>query len=198
MLIESPTSKIERIKNVSYEGDFGTIIGIATTSIVGIPTGIEFTFYIPSDSYVRNSIINNLTITSTGISGIQTGYYFVIRNSNVGYGLTSLRTDFTSIGVGTQFIDNVYQAAKVSTGQTSVVGVGTTNIVKVVVNVSNFNSIGTSFTNGYYGDFSWGRISVPTRKKPTDFYSYYSNGISGIETSPVVRRKNPLKYFGYL
>ena len=198
VLIESPTSRIERIKNVSYEGDFGTIVGISTTSLVGIPTGIEFTFYVSSDSYVRDSTINSSTITSTGISGIQTGYYFVVRNSNVGYGLTSLRNDLTVIGIGSEFVDNVYQAAKVSIAQTSVTGVGTTNIVKVVVNVSNFNSIGTSFSNGYYGDFSWGKISIPIRKNPTDFYAYAENGISGIETSPVVRRKNPLKYFGYL
>jgi hypothetical protein len=198
VLIESPTSKIERIKNVSYEGDFGTIVGISTTSLVGIPTGIEFTLYVPSDSYVRNSIINNSTITSTGISGIQTGYYFVVKNSNIGYGVTSLRTDFTVIGIGSEFVDNVYQAAQVSVAQTSIAGVGTTNVVKVVVNVSDFSSIGTSFNSDYCGDFSWGRISIPTRKTPTDFYSYSNTGISGIETSPVVRRKNPLKYFGYL
>jgi len=199
VLIESPTSKLERIKTLSYEGDFGTIVGISTTSLVGIPTGIEFTLYVPSDSYVRNSIINTSTITSTGISGIQTGYYFVVRNSNVGYGLTSLRNDFTVIGIGSQFVDNIYQAAKVSVAQTSIVGVGTTNIVKVVVNVSNFSSIGTSFNdNNYYGDFSWGKISMATRKNPVDFYAYSENGVSGIDTSPIVRRKNPLKYFGYL
>jgi len=197
VIIESPISKVERIKNVSYEGDFGSIVGISTTSVVGIPTGIEFTLYVPSDSYVRNSIINNSTITSTGISGIQTGYYFVVKNSNVGYGLTSLRTDLTTIGVGTQFVDNVYQAAQVSVAQTSVTGVGTTNVVKVVVNVSDFSSIGTSFNNEYYGDFSWGRISIPTRKNPKNFYAYSENGISGIDTSSIVRRKNPLKYFGY-
>ncbi len=177
VIIESPISKVERIKNVSYEGDFGSIVGISTTSVVGIPTGIEFTLYVPSDSYVRNSIINNSTITSTGISGIQTGYYFVVKNSNVGYGLTSLRTDLTTIGVGTQFVDNVYQAAQVSVAQTSVTGVGTTNVVKVVVNVSDFSSIGTSFNNEYYGDFSWGRISIPTRKNPKNFYAYSENGI---------------------
>ena len=198
ILIESPTSKIERIKNVSYEGDFGSIVGISTTSLVGIPTGIEFTLYVPSDSYVRNSIINNSTITSTGISGIQTGYYFVVRNSNIGYGVTSLRTDFTVIGVGSEFVDNIYQAAKVSVAQTSITGVGTTNVVKVVVNVSNFTSIGTSYSNNYYGDFSWGKISIPARKHSTDFNAYFENGIVGIETSPLVRRKNPLKYFGYL
>jgi len=41
-------------------------------------------------------------------------------------------------------------------------------------------------------------ISTPTRKTPKNFYAYTENGISGIDTSSIIRRKNPLKYFGYL
>ena len=198
ILIESPIAKIERIKNASYEGDFGSIVGISTISTIDVPIGIEFSFYIPNDSYIRDLSINLSGISTSGLSGIQTGYYFSVKNSNVGNGVTSLRSDYSIIGIGSTFLDNIYQAAQVSIAQTNIVGVGTTNIVKVITNVSDFSSISTSFSIGYYGDFSWGRIEIPNRKNPQDFNSYHINGISGIESSPIIRRKNPLKYNGYL
>jgi len=51
--------------------------------------------------------------------------------------------------------------------------------------------------SSFYGQFSWGKINTPTRKKPLSFNSYNINGISGLSTGAVIQRINPLRYIGY-
>jgi len=195
VLIESPSIKYEIIDKVSYQGDFGVITGIKTTSVGVASTGIVFDFFIPKDSIIRDSSIVKVGIATTGISGIQTGYYFVVRNSNVGKGLTSLNTGGGVVGVGTTFIDNIYQVAAVSIAQTAVAGVGLTNVAKVTVSVSGYNNLtGLGFSD-FYGEYSWGRILTPVRTNPEVFVTYANNG--GISTSPIIQRYNRLKYIGY-
>ena len=43
--------------------------------------------FIPIESYLRDADIVGSAVT---VSGIQTGYYFVVNNSNVGCGVSSL------------------------------------------------------------------------------------------------------------
>ena len=43
-------------------------------------------------------------------SGIKTGYYFVVTDSNNGAGVTSVSGN-TTVGIGTSFIDNIYKVA---------------------------------------------------------------------------------------
>jgi hypothetical protein len=195
VLIEPPQLKYETIDNISYEGDFGIITGIQTTSVGVASTGIVFDLFIPKNSFLRDSDIVKVGIATTGVSGIQTGYYFVVNNSNVGNGLTSLNSSGDIVGVGTTFIDNIYQVASVSIAQTAVSGVGITYVAKVTVSVSDYNNLtGLGFSN-FYGEYSWGRISTPIRKKPEEFVSYAIVG--GISTSPTVQRFNRLKYLNY-
>lgn len=195
VLIESPLLKYETIDKVSYEGDYGVITGINTTSVGVASTGIVFDFYIPNNSIIRDSKIVKVGIATTGISGIQTGYYFVVSNSNVGKGLTSLNSLGSVVGVGTTFIDNVYQVAAVSVAQTAVPGVGITNVTKVTVSVSSYNGLTGLGFSGFYGEYSWGRILTPIRTNPEQFTTYANVG--GISTSPIVQRFNRLKYIGY-
>jgi|694.fasta_scaffold00920_17 hypothetical protein len=196
VLIEYPALNYEKIEDVTYEGDFGIIVGIKTTTVGVASTGIVFDLFVPTDSYLRNTNIN-VGIATTGISGIKTDYYFTVFNSNIGFGITSLDSNSSIVGVGTTCLDNVYKVASVSIASTSVPGVGVTNVSRVVVSVLNYNGLtGTGFSN-FYGEFSWGRISVPTRKNPTIFTAYTRNGISGLSTSPIVQRLNPLRYVGY-
>jgi len=195
VLFESPSVKYEVIDKVSYEGDFGIITGIKTTSVGVASTGIVFDLFIPKDSVLRNSDVVSVGVATTGISGIKTGYYFVVSESNVGKGLTSRNSLGGIVGVGSTFIDNIYQVAAVSIAQTAVAGVGITNVTKVTVSVSGYNGLsGLGFSN-FYGKYSWGRISVPTRKDPQEFTSYANVG--GITTSPIVQRFTRLKYIGY-
>jgi hypothetical protein len=194
ILIESPTFQFENNTVNSFEGDFGIISGISTTSVGVASTAIVFDFVIPKDSFLRNSSITGVTT----ISGIQTGYYFVINNSNVGKGLTSLNSLGSTVGVGSTFLDNVYQVAAVSIAQTSVTGLGVTYVAKVTVSVSAYNGLtGIGFSN-FYGEYSWGRVILGPRIKDNSYNAYTSNGSAGITTGTILQRTNPLKYLNYI
>ena len=197
VLIEFPAPKYEVIDKVSYEGDFGTIIGVKTDSVGLASTALVFDFYIPENSFLRNLDVNNVGISTTGVSGIQTGYYFVVHNSNIGFGLTSLDSNGNVVGVGTTYIDGIYEAISVSFASTECPGVGFTDIVQVTVSVSDYNGLtGLGYSN-FYGEYSWGRIYDISRSKSQSFKSF-RNGFVGISTSPIVRRYEPLKYRDYI
>lgn len=195
VLVESPSLKHETIDQISYEGDFGIIAGIKTTSVGVASTGIVFDFFIPNNSVLRDGKTVKVGVATTGISGIQTGYYFVVSKSNVGKGLTSLNSSGGVVGVGTTFIDNIYQVAAVSIAQTAVPGVGITNVAKVTVSLSGYNGLTGLGFSSFYGEYSWGRISTPIRPMSEQFTTYANTG--GISTSPTVQRYNKLKYIGY-
>jgi len=195
VLIESPKITYESIDSVTYEGDFGIITGVQTTSVGVASTGIIFDFFIPKDSVLRDPSIVKVGIATTGISGIQTGYYFTINNSNIGYGITSLDSFNNIVGVGTSFINNVYQVAAVSIAQTAVPGIGITNVAKVTVSVADYDGLSGFGFSAFYGEYSWGRIETPFRLNPQEFNTYAN--IGGIATSPSVQRFNRLKYNGY-
>ena len=195
VLIEPPKTTYELIDSILYDGDFGIITGVQTTSVGVASTGIVFDLFIPTDSTLRDSAISKVGIATTGISGIQTGYYFTINNSNIGNGLTSLDLSNGIVGVGTSFINNIYQVAAVSIAQTAVPGMGITDVAKVTVSVADYNGLtGVGFSN-FYGEYSWGRISTPFRLDPKEFNTYANVG--GITTSPIVQRFNRLKYLNY-
>ena len=198
VLIEIPSVTREYIEDVAYNGDFGIITGIATTSVGVASTGIVFDLFIPEDSFLRDLEINSVGIATTGVSGIQTGYYFTVFNSNVGNGVTSIDEGNNTIGIGSTFIDNIYKVAAVSIAQTACAGFAQTYVAKVTVSLSEYNGVDTAGLgfSGFYGEYSWGLISATTRSEPKSFASY-NNGIVGITTSPVVQRYNSLKYQNY-
>ena len=198
ILIAPPTITEEKNTIVSYEGDFGIITGIGTTSTSEAPLGLVLDLVIPENSVLRDSNITAYTSTS----GIQTGYYFCVFNSNVGSGVTSLdetnNPETGIIGIGTTFIDNVYRAAAVSTATTSAIGFGVTTVTRVTVSISTNTTLptGLGFSN-FYGEYSWGKVQLSERNK---FYNYEArtlNGFSGIGTGPYIRRTNRLRYQGY-
>jgi len=195
VLIEQPGASgyYEDIENVSYTGDFGIISGINTVSVGVASTGIVFDLFIPTNSYLRDSSIVGSAIT---VSGIQTGYYFVVNRSNVGNGLTSLYQNGSVIGFGTSFIDNVYEVASVSIAQTAVPGVGITAVAKVTVSVKGYNGLSGIGYSNFYGEYSWGRIEASNRIGAKSF-NVYNNALLGISTSPLIERVNPLRYLNY-
>jgi hypothetical protein len=192
VMVSNPSSVFEDITASTIEGDFGIITGVATTSVGVASTGLVFNLYIPQESAMRNNSIVGAAVT---ISGIQTGYYFVLKNSFVGNGITSLDESGSIISIGSSFIDNVYRVADVSITQTFVTGVGTTSVSKVTVSITNNGITGIGFT-GIYGTYSWGKITVLQRASSNEF-TVYNNGLSGISTSPILKRVNPLKYKNY-
>ena len=193
LLIGPPTFPYERNLTYSYQGDFGVITGIKTTS-VGVSTGIVFDLFVPVDSFLRNSTITGVTT----ISGISTGYYFTVYNSNIGSGVTSLDSTGGIVGVGTTFLDNVYQVSSVSIAQTGVPGIGLTYVAKVTVAVSKYNGLSGVGFSGFYGEFSWGRIILGPRGADNNYLAYTNNGFTGIKTGSTITRLNPLKYVNYI
>ena len=194
VLVEPPSLTAEVNTSASYTGDFGGIVGVKTTSVGVASTGFVLDFFIPVDSFLRNTSIVGSAIT---ISGIQTGYYFTVSNSNVGSGVTSLYQDGSTLGIGTQFLDGVFEAAAVSVATTAVAGVGITYVARVTTSVSNLGNISGIGLTEYYGDFSWGRIVLGNRTNAKAFNAYTQNGVTGISTSAKVTRVKPLKHSGY-
>ena len=198
VLIGEPkiSAYVESIKDVTYTGDFGIISGISTTSVGVASTGIVFDLLLPKDSLFRDASIVG---SAMSVSGIAQGYYFVVSNSNVGNGVTSLYQDGTVVGIGTSFIDNVYEVANVSIAQTIGIGIGLTYVAQVTVSVQDYNGLTGLGYSEFFGDYSWGRIATQPRLNGKVFTSYAgdSNGLIGISTSPIIERTNPLKYSDY-
>ena len=189
IIVEEPRQIIETSSDVSYEGDFGIIVGVGTTSV-----GAYFDLFIEEDSYLRDPAINSVGAAITGPSGISTNYYFYVSNSNIGNGLNSLTNLDQPIGIGTTFIDNVYQVNSFNIVQRNVVGVGMTFVSRVNVKVEDNSAlIGISAT-AYYGDYSWGRIYNVSKSGFSTFQAY----APGITTSTIIQRKDPLKFVNYL
>ena len=49
-----------------------------------------------------------------------------------------------------------------------------------------------------FGEFSWGKIVLGDRASAQSFNFYGNDGISGITSSAVVSRTNPLRYNNYI
>lgn len=184
---------------------------------------IVFELYIENDSYLRNTQVVDPKVLST----LSRGDYFRVNNSNLGltgYGITSLNIyNGQNHFIGTNFLDCVYQVSSVSIARTEVyslsVGSGRTDVLQVTVPVESWNQIdipsggpagevdgnvGFGYTyNGYFGDYSWGRIFnyKRTTRKTFELYDDYGSTVNannpGITTTAKVIRTNPLKSEGY-
>jgi len=217
VIVEYPKIIIEKIINVTYEGDFGYISGIAQTTVGAGLTAVAIDFYIDPQSYLRNPNVNSGPQYSTGVSGISTGYFFVISNSNIGLGITSLYNDQSLLSTTDEYFNNIFQVYDLEIKTKNIPGIGNTSIVEVHALTSSeldltlplFDSNITTFDNteftfdsdsnqfNYFGNFSWGRISfdsIRSRRERKNFTSYYENGYSGISSSALVRRTKYLKY----
>ncbi len=178
------TSVVENIKQVSYNGDYGIIVGVGT-SAAGINTTTPALYF---DLRLNRNIYNtgDPAITNTGIG---TGDYFVVKNTVIGNGVTGIKTSSSgpeTVSVGTSFLDNVYYAA-------TVVSVGTTTL-RVFANVNSISGINTSSLSNLFkvGDYSWGSINVSRTSNAKSFTFHNQNGLSGIETSAQVMRASPM------
>lgn len=179
VLISPPSAKYETITNVDAVGDFGVIVGVGTSS-TGVSTTspmIRFNFDSDSSLYVaKYSFIAR--------SGISTGDYFIIKNSCVGRGTTSLYLG-QPIGIGSTFIDNVYRADQV-------INDGISGIVTVHSNVQSISGIGSTSFAGL-GEYSWGKLyNFDNRTSPKEF-KLSNTGLTGVSTAPTISRINALK-----
>ena len=69
---------------------------------------------------------------------------------------------------------------------------------KVTVSVEDLGDITGIGLTEFYGDFSWGKITLGDRTSASAFDAYLTkHGTSGITTGGVVNRVEPLKLVGY-
>ena len=197
VLIEPPAPLIERINaGITFSGDFGTIVGVTTTN-VGVATGLVFQFFIPNDSPFKDA---TLVGTADTVSTIAAGDFFVVSESNIGLGVTSLKPGgVVAVGVGTTCIDNVYEAVSVAQAQKTLPGYGQTTVVNVTVSVLSYNGYDFSSlgVNTHFGNYSFGKIETAGRTSTSPFNSYLDNGLTGLSTSAQLRRTLPLKISNY-
>jgi hypothetical protein len=199
VLISSPPSIVETNSVSSYEGDYGIIVGFGTTTQSSVDKFI-FDFYIPEDSFIRSSSYVGTAVT---ISQIKVNDYFTVYNSNIGSSSTSIISkdvDNNNIAIGTSFIDNVYQVDSSTIIQSNILGIGLTSVNRVYSRVvgSGITNLGIVTTSNYFGEYSWGKISLVSRAESNSFEFYGDSGVSGINTSAIVQRTLPLKYINYL
>ena len=97
----------------------------------------------------------------------------------------------------TTAVDGVYQVESVETRIENVTGIGNTSIVRIFANVDTVG-IGTSVSELNSGNFSWGRIQINGVVTKTELNFYGMNGYSGIDTSGLIVRTNPLKFNNYV
>ena len=109
-LITPPTAVTESDEVGAYLGDDGIIVGFGTEGgAASVDKSLIFDIHIPYSSFMRNASIVGTAVT---LSGIGTGDYFVIKNSYVGFADTTLKSldiEGDIIGIGTEFVDNIYQ-----------------------------------------------------------------------------------------
>lgn len=174
---------VDYIEDISVSGGHGNIIGIGT-STTGIGTDTPMVYFNLKDSGSLGTIS----------SGIESGVYFVVYNSNVGTGLTSIEivdSQQTIIGVGTTFIDNIYRVDSLYDN-----GLGDVIVYCNVLSISGISSYPLTgiATDGYYfGSYSWGRIQGTRISNSKNFTSYSDQGLIGLTTSPTVTRLLPYK-----
>ena len=194
------TSVVEKIEKVSYEGDYGIVVGIGTSAIGINTTGPAIFFEIkpqPDENYGiyhPNGAPAGGENNKISKSGITTGDYFVIENTFMGDGVTGIKTTTSgpeTVSIGNTFLDNVYYASHhVSVGS---------SILRVFANVNSIAGIktagfGTAGIDRFkFGDYSWGSINVTRTSNSKAFTFHNQNGLLGIETSTQVIRSLPLK-----
>ena len=196
-IIELPkfeTEKVTRISNV--EGFVGIITGIKNVSRGGAGRALKF-FY----RAVLRDAEGKLT-TNTGRGGtLKNDYPVLVTGTSVGSGATSVVTTNASgkVGIGTQFVDNIYIVKNVSnTGDN---GEFTANI-----HTDSNTSISGIDTTGFYdgnngtaiplGTISWGRLYGDnlTRSNPLSLEvrgkTLGELSTSGLSTFPTIQRKS--------
>jgi hypothetical protein len=201
VLVAPPSYTEEEVSVVSYSGDSGVIVGFGTTNVGVGTTSLIFDIHIPFDSFLRDTKVAGTAVT---ISSLNANDVFIVKNSNIGAGATSI-TAFdpagNTVGVGTSFADNVYAVRTAVSISTSVQGI-TTHVRRVTVDVDQFITSGIT-TSDFFGNYSWGRIDISGRSESTSYSAYTQGGIgltegSGISTSTMVTRSNFLKFKNYV
>ena len=183
VIIERPTYKTEKIELFKFaQGFTGIITGISTSAGTNNnPVAVKFFFK---------------TIDGNQAGDLRVGYPIAIKDTKIGDGVTSIDSHDTSvIGIGTQFLDNIYKVHAITTADKT--GEITCNIL------STTNTVGMASTGQYnqtdigittsLGTISWGRLYGADTVRAANPISIGVTGLtidSGLSTFPVLQRRN--------
>ena len=150
------------IQNV--QGNTGIITGISTVAGIGTDLAIKF--------FTDNTL------------DLQVGYHIVVTDTTVGSGVTSIYThDNDIIGVGTEFVDNVYRVHQIPVANEIVCNIKSDTVTTAI------QALGASIynPNGYY---SWGRLTNFVRNsEPISIGVSGRTVTSGLSTYPLMQRR---------
>ena len=203
ILIQPDKALTEQIVSIKSKGDHGLIVGVDTSLGYG-STLPQLIFRLKSESYDNTTLgIGYSALDSFGISysGISTGDYFIIYDSNVqcGHALTGITTTnniITNVGTANTFIDGVYYAENVQSSGVGIVTVfckflpSPNHANQIIVNADPLNR-----PNGFYGKYSWGKIYDYQNRGigiPKNFTINTNNGLVGLSSAPEVTRTRGL------
>jgi len=176
VVISSPDTEFEEISKVTtVVGLSGAVVGIGTTDgINGADLALSFT----------------LKTSEADYSSISQGIPIYIFNTTIGTGVTSIDTNNNdTIGISTQFLDNVYKVQFVDIDGSDSTGIITCNIASDT-DISGQVGIGTTGTlENPVGRFSWGKISGFSRAASGKVsMAVTSYTVSGLSSYPTIRR----------
>jgi len=179
VLIQQPSVRREKIGITSYFGDYGNIVGYAHS---GINTAF-IELHIPEDSYMRDVSIAGVAVT---VSQLIPGDFFIVNESNVGI-FTDNNFD------GRYYVKNAENVTK----DLSSIGLGVTTIRRIEFTSQGYSSGSGVFDNSrIFGEYTWGKLQFINRV-PTTALEFFPEGYSGLSSSPLVQRFQPLKFNNY-
>ena len=172
-----PLYKSELVSNItSVQAVSGSITGIGTTTKAGSSTGLALMFNIRA---------------ATGLSNLADGRPINIFNTQIGTGVTSVYdSDSEVIGIGTEFLDNVYNISGNHGGYSGTETIIICNIKSDTVH-AGLNTTG-SWENNPAGNFSMGRLSGTIARNGANPIAIGVSGLtinSGLTTFPTIQRR---------
>ena len=177
---DNPPQLITEIPKAKTE----LLTGIANVQgFSGIITGISTTTGIGGHPLALKI---NFRANASDANDLQSGYPILVYNTTVGNGVTSVNSGNSSIvGIGTTFLDNVYIVnSKTNTGPNA----------EIICNVHSASDILGIQTSGSLtlplGNISWGRIyNFSTRSNPISIGVTGLTVDSGLSTFPTIQRR---------
>jgi len=172
----TPVGSFELLENVnSVKGFSGVITGITSTTGIGTSKAIQF-------------YLSNLESDEFITAGLSTGYNMYVYDTRVGSGVTTLYTSGDVVGIGSSYIDCIYNV----TAWSGIVGDDNVGLITCNVHpdsdLTNITASGTEITP--VGKFTWGRLSGFTRStNPISLDISEKVGDVGLSTYPTIQRR---------
>ena len=230
VLVSPPSPKKETNDVASYIGDSGTVVSYGVSTFNPGGNKMILDLHIPFDSPLRDTKLVGTAVTLTSLSVgdyfVVTNSHAKIQEVDAFETFEAFDYWYNNrVGVSTNFIDTVYQVEDTELVQISVSGVTTTakrvfsrisgvgstsfssTIITKDSTIYTYDNIGNQYPGGistnsynYFGDFSWGKITLIGRSQDNEFDSYAGSPsfYSGISTSDIVQRTASMKFKNYI